>query len=127
MAKTANAETVYIVGPTPDECRRIMAALTGEPVVVRSYGGAAQFLAQIPATASGCVLAPTDLQGIGLRALISEIKLRNLPLAVVAIGRDSDLAIAVELVRVGAFDFLERPFSDRRLRSVVRQAIGATG
>jgi len=48
-----------------------------------------------------------------------------IPLAVVVVGRDSELDRAVELVRAGAFDFLEHPFSDRRLRSVVRRAIGA--
>ncbi|SDS40800.1 response regulator [Bradyrhizobium canariense] len=117
------AETVYIVDPLPDERRRIVDALAGEPVVVKSYEGAVQFLNEVAATASGCVLVPLDLPGIGLRALIHEINRRQLPLAVVVIGRDSEFAIAIELVRSGAFDFLEHPFSDRRLRSVVRCAI----
>jgi len=85
----------------------------------------ALFLDYVGATASGCVLAPIDLPGIGLRALLAEINRRHLPLALVVIGRDSELASAVELTRAGAFDFLEHPFSDHRLRSVVRQAIGA--
>jgi FixJ family two-component response regulator len=85
-----------------------------------------QFLDQVTATVSGCVLAPLDLPGIGLRALMDEISRRRLPLAVVVIGRDSEFAIAIELVRFGAFDFLEHPFSDRRLRSVIRRAIGVT-
>ena len=121
------AETIYIVDPLPDERRRIVDALAGETVVVKSYDDAEPFLDQVAPTASGCVLVPLDLPGIGLRALINEIKRRNLPLAVVVIGRDSEFAIAVELVRFGAFDFLEHPFSDRRLRSVVRRAIGASG
>jgi FixJ family two-component response regulator len=119
------AETIYIVDPLPNERRRIVDALAAEPFVVRSYGDAVQFLDEVAATASGCVLAPLDLPGIGLRALMEEIKHRHLPLAVVVIGRDSEFAIAIELVRSGAFDFLEQPFSDRRLRSVIRRAIGA--
>ena len=118
-------ETVYIVDPLADERRRIENALGGEPVVVESYDDAVQFLDQVAATASGCVLVPLDLPGSGLRALMGEINRRHLPLAVVVIGRDSEFAIAVELVRSGVFDFLEHPFSDRRLRSVVRRAIGA--
>jgi FixJ family two-component response regulator len=119
------AETIYIVDPLLDERRRIVDALAGEPVVVKSYDDAAQFLDQVAATASGCVLVPLDLPGMGLRALMDEIKRRHLPLAVVVLGRDSEFAIAVELVRYGAFDFLEHPFSDHRLRMVVRLAIGA--
>jgi FixJ family two-component response regulator len=119
------AETLFIIDPAPAECNRIKGALAGEPVAIEIYDSAAQFLNQVAATASGCVVAPIDLAGIGLRALIEEINHRHLPLAVVVIGRNSELASAVELVRAGAFDFLEHPFSDHRLRSVVRQAIGA--
>jgi FixJ family two-component response regulator len=125
MAETAYSETVYIVDPFPDESRRMVDALAGEPVVVKSYGCAAQFLEEVGLIASGCLLVPVDLPGIGLRALLDEIKRRHLALAVVVIGRDSEFAIAIELVRSGAFDFLEHPFSDGRLRSVIRRAIGA--
>jgi len=117
-------ETVYIVDPLSDEQRRIAKALAGEPVKLETYGNAEYFLEQVGGDASGCVLVPVDLPGIGLRAMIGEINRRRLPLAVVVLGRDSELAIAVELVRFGAFDFIEHPFSDRRLRSVVRRAIG---
>jgi FixJ family two-component response regulator len=118
-------ETVFIVNPAPDECSRILHALAGETIEVEIYQSAAQFLEQVGATASGCVVAPIDLPCIGVRALIDEIKRRLLPLVVVVIGRDSELGSAVELVRAGAFDFLEHPFSDHRLRAVVRRAIGA--
>ncbi len=120
------AETIFIIDPLPEERRRIADALAAEPVVVESYDNATQFLDRVAASASGCVLVPSDLPGIGLHALMDEISNRRLPLAVVVIGRDSEFAIAIELVRSGAFDFLEHPFSDRRLRSVIRRAIGAT-
>jgi FixJ family two-component response regulator len=127
MAEIPYSETVYIVDPSPDESRRMADALACEPVVVKSYDRAAQFLEQVGSIASGCVLVPVDLPGMGLRALMDEINRRQLALAVVVIGRDAEFAIAVELVRSGAFDFLEHPFSDRRLRSVIRRAIGAGG
>src|SRR6476620_3623998 len=120
------AETIYIIDLLPEEHRRMVDALASEPVVVKSYVDAVQFLDQVATTASGCVLAPLDLPGMGLRALMDEIKRRNLALAIVVLGHDSEFAIALELVRYGAFDFLEHPFSDHRLRSVVRRAIGAS-
>jgi len=119
------AETIYVVDPLPAERRRIVDALANEPVVVECYDDATQLLDRVAATASGCVLAPLDLPGIGLRALMDEINHRHLPLVVVVIGRGSEFAIAIDLVRAGAFDFLEPSFSDRRLRSVIRRAIGA--
>jgi FixJ family two-component response regulator len=118
------AETIFIVDPLPGERRRIADALANEPVLVECYDNAEKFLDQVASSTSGCLLAPLDLPGIGLRALMDEIRNRHLPLAVVVIGRDSEFAIAIELVRAGAFDFLEHPFSDRRLRSIIRRAIG---
>jgi FixJ family two-component response regulator len=120
------ADTICIVDPLPGERYRIMNGLAGDPVVVKSYGNATQFLNEVDATVSGCVLVPIDLQGAGLRALMDEIKRRNLALAVVVLGLDSEFATTVELVKYGVFDFLERPFSDRRLRSIVRRAIGTS-
>ena len=118
------AETIHIVDPVLHERRRIADALKGELAVVRNYDSAEQFLHEVGATSSGCMIVPIDLAGMGLRALIDEIRRRNLALAVIVLGRDSEFAAAVELVRWGAFDFLEHPFSDRTVRSVVRRAIG---
>lgn len=53
-----------------------------------------------------------------------EFNAEDLALAVVVLGRDSEFTIAVELVRNGAFDFLEDPVSGGRLRSIVRRAVG---
>jgi FixJ family two-component response regulator len=119
------AETIYIVDPNLDERRRIIDALAGEPVIVKGYDGAAQFFDEVAANDSGCVLVSLDLPGIALQALMDEVKRRHLALAVVVLGRDSDFSTVVELVRWGAFDIIEYPFSDHRLRSVVRRAIGA--
>jgi FixJ family two-component response regulator len=118
------AETIYIIDPLPEELRSIADALAGEPVVVKSCVDGEEFFDQVTTTTSGCVLVPLDLPGMGVRALMDEIKRRQLPLAVVVLGRDSEFAVALELVRYGAFDFLEHPCSDRRLRLVVRRAIG---
>ncbi|SDR63845.1 two-component system, NtrC family, nitrogen regulation response regulator NtrX/two-component system, chemotaxis family, CheB/CheR fusion protein [Rhizobiales bacterium GAS113] len=118
-------DTVYIIDPIPAERSQIIDALASEPVIVERYESAEQFLSQASAMTTGCVLVPVDLPGMGVRELIKEILRRDLALAVVVIGRDPDLTTAVELVRAGASDFLERPLSDRRLRSAVRQAIGS--
>jgi FixJ family two-component response regulator len=71
-------------------------------------------------------LLPSDLSGIKARALITQIRRRKLNLAIIVVGRNSDLAVAVELVRAGATDFLEQPFSHRDLRAMIRRAMRKT-
>ncbi|MGA7072524.1 response regulator [Bradyrhizobium sp.] len=116
------SETVYIIHQLLEERVRLVDALKGEPVIVKSYDSGEQFLHQVSSTSSGCVLVSVDLPG--LRPLMVEIQRRSLALAVVVLGRDSEFTIAVELVRNGAFDFLEDPVSGGRLRSIVRRAVG---
>jgi FixJ family two-component response regulator len=121
---TFMSNVIYMIDPTPAERTQIIGALANEPMTVMTYCSAELFLDQVTEMPSGCVLAPCNLPGMGVRGLISEILRRHLPLAVVVIGRQPDLSIAVELVRAGATDFLEQPFSDRQLRLIVRRAIG---
>ena len=64
------AETVYIIDPNADRRARFAAALAGEPLCVRSYDSACQFLDQSCATASGCVIASAELPAAGTRTLI---------------------------------------------------------
>jgi DNA-binding NtrC family response regulator len=120
-------DNVFLIGVRPAECRQVNDALSSEPVIVTNYDNAELFLQQINEDASGCVLVPCDLAGMGVRALIREVLQRHLPLAVVVIGRKPDLATAVELVRRGATDFLEQPLSNRQIRSIVRRTIGIGG
>jgi FixJ family two-component response regulator len=117
-------DKVYIIHPTPSERSRISNALKSEPVTIETYDSAEQFLNRVAVMSSGCILVPSCLSGMGVRALIGEILGRDVALPIVVIGRDSDLATAVELVRAGATDFLEESFSDRQLRSAVRRAFG---
>ncbi len=118
-------EAVYIIHHLLDERTRLVHVLNGEPVIVKSHDSGEQFLDGVTSTASGCVLVSLDLPGMGIRSLMVEINRRDLALAVVVLGHVSEFAGAVELVRAGAFDFLEIPISGGRVRSVVRRAIGA--
>ena len=115
-------EKVYIIHPTPSERGRIANALKSEAVTIETYDNAEQFLNQVAVMSSGCILVPSSLSGMGVLALIAEILGLDVALPIVVIGRNSDLATAVELVRAGATDFLEESFSDRQLRSAVRRA-----
>ena len=118
-------DTVYIVTPAPVESDRIKAALSAETVDVRKFGSAEDLIEALGAGVCGCVVAPADLPGMGVRGLIGEIRRRQFCLAVVVIGRDDDLRVAVDLVRSGAAEFVEHPFNVGRLRTAVHHAIAA--
>lgn len=115
--------TIFIIDPSSDKRQSLADAVAGGDSDVRTFASAEDFLRDVTSSAGGCVIAPSDLAGMGIRALLESIGARGVPLPLVVLGRDADLPTAVELVRLGAAEYLEPPVSDRRLRSVVRQTI----
>ena len=118
-------DTVYIVAPAPGESGRIVEALSAETIDIRTFESPEELIAALGAKGCGCVVAPVDLPGMGVRRLIDEIRHRQFCLAVVVLGREDDLRAAVDLVRAGAAEFVEHPMTAGRLRSAVRRAIAA--
>ena len=123
-ASASHLTTIYIVDSSSEQRRRLRDTVACVGAQVAPYASAEEFLAQVPSTAQGCVIAPSDLEGMGIRALIAAMRARGLPLPVVVLGRGDDLPTVVELMRAGAAEYLEPPLSDRRLRAVVGRVVG---
>jgi two-component system, LuxR family, response regulator FixJ len=96
-------------------------------LAVRTYDSAAAFLAVAPRLASGCVLTDVRMPG-GMDGLALQRHLVTLggSLAVVVMTGHADVPIAVEALKAGARDFLEKPFDEDRLLSVVREALAVS-
>jgi FixJ family two-component response regulator len=125
LAERALRDCVYIVAPVPEESARTSEALSAEGLDVRVFDCAEALLSTLAPDARGCVVVSADLPAPGARRLIEEIRHCAPGLAVVVLGREDDLRVAVDLVRAGATEFVEHPPSARRLRAAVRRAIAA--
>jgi two-component system response regulator FixJ len=119
------ARTICIVHPSKEACRQLAETLASDGIETRTFESAEDFLRQVGSGCDGCVVAPSNLPGMGTRALIERIRERSLPLRVVVLGHDADVATAVELVRAGAAEYVEPPALPRRLRAAVRNALAA--
>jgi two-component system response regulator FixJ len=93
---------------------------------VRCYDSACAFLAAAPGLPGGCVLTDVrmpDIDGLALQRRMVEQRLR---LPVIVMTGHGDVPIAVEALKAGALDFLEKPFDDERLMDAVRRALAAS-
>jgi len=92
-------------------------------IPVREFDSAGPFLEILPEVNSGCVITDVrmpDISGIDLLRTVSEKK-PDLP--VIVITGHGDVPLAVEAMKLGAADFLEKPFDDDLLIASVRAAL----
>lgn len=92
---------------------------------VRLFDAAQIFLDELPNLAFGCVVTDIRMPGLDgmelLRQLNSSSGARRLP--VIVMTGHGDIPLAVEAMKLGALDFLEKPFEDERLIGMIETAL----
>ena len=71
------------------------------------------------------LMADLRLPDINGMEVIKQVKRRWPETVVVVITEASSISSAVEAIKIGAFDYLEKPFSDDKIKSVVEKALKA--
>ena len=117
---------VHVVDDDPAVRDSLAFLLQAAGLNVRVYDSAAAFLAVAPGLRSGCVL--TDVRMPQMDGLTLQRRLAALGgnLAVVVMTGHGDVPVAVEALKAGARDFLEKPFEEEHLLGVVREALAAS-
>ena len=114
---------VYVIDDDDAVRQSLEFLLKTAGISARSFESAKAFLEVMPQIHSGCVITDVrmpEITGIDLLHQIKESK-RDIP--VIVITGHGDIALAVEAMKVGAIDFLEKPFDDDLLLAAVRAAL----
>jgi two-component system response regulator FixJ len=90
---------------------------------VKTYETAAAFLAALPDTKSGCVVTDVRMPGMSGIDLLRELNTRKFAMPVIVITGHGDVQLAVEAMKIGAVDFIEKPFDDDVLLGAVKAAL----
>jgi two-component system response regulator FixJ len=118
----AEAPLVHVVDDDESVRDSLSVLLEAAGFSVRSYGSAAAFLHAASQGTAGCVLTDVqmpELNGLELQRRMSELGIR---LPVIVMTGHGDVPIAVEAMKAGATDFLEKPFDDSQLLAAVNRA-----
>jgi len=116
---------VYVIDDEEPVRDSVAFLLEARELSVRSFPSADAFLAATPSLGPGCVLTDMQMPGTDGLALLRQIKERNLPWPVVVMTAHGEVSLAVQALKAGASDFIEKPFPGDVLIDAVLSALQA--
>lgn len=122
MSSPANARLVYVVDD--DEAMRdsLRWLLEAGGYRIAAYGSAERFLSAYKPAVAACLLLDVRLGGITGLELQQELNRRGETLPIIFITGHGDVPMAVNAVKSGAFNFIEKPFKDAQLLALIDEA-----
>ncbi|CAI8968569.1 C4-dicarboxylate transport transcriptional regulatory protein DctD [Pseudomonas sp. IT-P253] len=90
---------------------------------VQLFSRADECLAQLPEHFPGVILSDVRMPGMTGLQLLAEVQRRDADLPVILLTGHGDVPMAVDAMRDGAYDFLEKPFSPETLLGSLRRAL----
>ena len=114
---------VLIVEDDPDVRLGCTQALELEDIPVMAVDNAELACRRIARDFAGVIVSDIRLPGMDGMALLAEVRAVDADLPVVLITGHGDVSLAVQAMKNGAHDFIEKPFSPDYLVEVVRRAL----
>lgn len=90
---------------------------------VKLFSRAEECLAHLPAHFPGVILSDVRMPGMSGLELLAKLQHQDVDLPVILLTGHGDVPMAVEAMREGAYDFLEKPFSPETLLNSLRRAL----
>jgi two-component system response regulator FixJ len=89
---------------------------------VRVYESATSFLEALPKLQRGCLITDVRMPDMTGIELLQRLKSKSIDLPVIVITGHGDIPLAVEAMKSGAIDFIEKPFAEESILKAVRAA-----
>ncbi|MCX8016772.1 MAG: response regulator [Rhodocyclaceae bacterium] len=92
-------------------------------IAAAAYASAEDFLAAYRDEMSGCLILDIRMTGMTGLELYDQLRARGCALPTIFLTGHGDVPLAVKALKSGAFDFIEKPFSDNELADRVIEAL----
>lgn len=115
--------TVYVVDDDDAVRDSLSMLFRNAGLAVRAFPSAVAFLERVTPRAPSCLVLDIRMPGISGTDLRDELLTRNPALPIIFITGHGDIPTAVDAVKKGAYDFIEKPFDDYHLLCQVVNAL----
>jgi two-component system, LuxR family, response regulator FixJ len=123
MAQDRKSGAVYVVDDDPDVRDSLLMLLEASGYNVKSFDSAQAFLASEAPRLPGCLIVDVRMPGMGGLELQGHLKAQNSPISVVVMTGHAEIPLAVQAMKAGAVDFLEKPLDETSLLDGVQRAL----
>ena len=121
------APTVFIVDDDEAVRASLRLLLKSVGIAAQAFGSAQEFLASYDPARPGCLVLDIRMPGMSGMELQQHLNMRGAIIPVLFISGHGDVPMAVEAMKNGAFDFLQKPFRDQELIDRVQRALARDG
>jgi len=118
------ASTVYIADSDSEVGKSIQFLLETDNIAAVVFADGQGLLDQAIASPPSCVIAEAVLPDISGVTLLKRLRQAGLQTPVILLTNSSEVSMAVEAVKSGAWDYFEKPFLQRVLLDSVNRALG---
>jgi|SRR6476660_803189 two-component system response regulator FixJ len=126
LGNTGSGE-VFIVDDDPLVRNALSVVLSRAGYQVTGFAEGTSFLAAARSRTPTCVILDVHMPGQSGLDILKDLNAQHYPAPVFIISGAGDIPMAVEAIKNGAFDFLEKPFDATTVTTRVREAAEAWG
>lgn len=114
---------IYVIDDDESARQSLEFLLKTAGMTVRGFDSATAFLEVLPKIRSGCIITDVRMPNITGIELLRRVKELDIDIPAIVITGHGDISLAVEAMKLGAVDFLEKPFDDDHLLAAVQAAL----
>lgn len=123
VSSGASDPIVYVIDDDESARHSLEFLLDVAGIRVRSFASADAFLKSSPPLAGACVVTDVRMPGTSGVELAEELRKRGAAAPVIVITGHADVPLAIQAMKAGAADFIEKPFDDEVMLTAIRGAL----
>jgi len=119
----ASNAVVHLIDDDEGVRQAVAFLLSSAGLAVRVHESAVAFLDALPSLQPGCIVSDVRMPGMDGLELQRRLKSLGVTLPMIIMTGHADVSLAVEAMKAGAVDFIEKPFDDELILSAIRAAL----
>ena len=123
VAASDDSATVFVVDDDPQVRESLSLLLESVDLKVETFASAEQFLQTHGSLRSGCLVLDVRMPGMSGLQLQRELTARGCSLPTLILTAHGEIPMAVEAMKAGAVDFIEKPYSPQVLLERIQQVL----